>query len=92
MLIDKDAIPYSRGLVKGMELANKIVIDTIPAIDAVEVVHATWANNLSKDGYVISHIEKPNICCACGLGSELKSLFCPKCGAKMDGRKQEVPQ
>jgi DNA-directed RNA polymerase subunit RPC12/RpoP len=56
-------------------------IDSIPAVDAVEVVHGRWAWD-TEDIYKCSN---------CGEKSHVKEVmgqpdwgYCPNCGAKMD--------
>ncbi len=69
----------------------------IPAADVVEVKHGWWIDSAGQKclpnqrGYVIS--EYPLYCSKChwyldgGKSAErgLSGLFCPHCGAKMDG-------
>lgn len=54
-------------------------IDTIPRVDAVEVVHGRWI--VPK----IPHITVVGICSECGKMSDRNYNFCPNCGADMRG-------
>ena len=63
------------------------VIESIPPVDAVPMVHARWVRSEDGDGIV---------CTACGedycdmvVGCNPKEWkFCPVCGAKMDGERR----
>ena len=69
------------------------LVNGIPAVDAVPVVHARWKS------YCVPHWTKryddngdpeykyhdEHVCSACGRRTVIKENFCPKCGAKMDG-------
>lgn len=64
-------------------------IKSIPAVDAVEVVHAYWKHVHDDDCYWSE-------CSNCGgdmplnrYRQEWESLVCPTCGARMDGRKED---
>ena len=53
------------------------LLETAPAVDAVEVVHGRWI----KDGDVV-------VCSECGeehAWDEYRATFCEDCGARMDG-------
>jgi len=55
------------------------IIDSIPAVDAVEVRHGKWnIGGMFDDFYVCSY---------CGFKHPITAAFnyCPNCGAKMDG-------
>lgn len=62
-----------------------------PAVDAVEVRHGRWTRKrtVEHDGELY--------CSLCGEAAlfidwreEWKSNFCPYCGARMDGRREDV--
>ena len=58
-----------------------------PRVDAVEVVHARWIRR------IVDH-EKPGYfkeeCSICGFdGDAYAFLYCPNCGAKMDGGNED---
>ena len=61
------------------------VIDNIPAVDAVEVVHGRWEMGVDEGDYdygtcsVCGYNEYNAFCCL------LPHNYCPNCGAKMDG-------
>lgn len=62
------------------------VIQGMPTVDAVPVVHGQWKEDPSGYGFWI--------CSACGFVSEASAAdmlykFCPVCGAKMDGKDGE---
>lgn len=54
-------------------------IESVPAIDVVEVVHGRWETRMLGDdvGYR---------CSACHLTSDWDTPYCPQCGALMDGK------
>ena len=52
-------------------------------IDAVPVVHGEWIPVDIGDGNPGVNLE----CSHCGRWVKQKEMFCPKCGAKMDGGK-----
>ena len=57
----------------------RFLVDSQPAIDAVEVVHGWWVDN----GIPESVLSK---CSVCGFPCGAYSFnYCPNCGAKMDG-------
>ena len=73
----------------GIRCGSCWVDDTIgflqesPTVDAVEVVHGRWVRR------IVDH-EKPGYwkeeCSICGFdGDAYAFLYCPSCGAKMDG-------
>lgn len=76
----------SRDYDKTVELLNEL-----PAIDAVPVVHARWiySGDMDSDG------NSQGYCSRCGAGdkhrADLKNLvpYCWKCGARMDGKREE---
>ena len=68
-------------------------IKAIPAADVVEVRHERW--DLAKDPFGAGYVK----CSRCGYkhcpeyypdGSAIMHLFCPSCGAKMDGGQDDV--
>lgn len=65
-------------------------IDTIPRVDAVEVVHGRW-EEMHYEGGILDGTNFDR-CSVCGYervfdDPALKTVFkyCPNCGAKMDG-------
>lgn len=73
------------------------VIDGLPAVDAVEVKHARWIPSAvhemkDKQGGLVGEA----YCSECKLYStQLTSYgyvgydYCPRCGARMDGRRED---
>lgn len=67
-------------------------LDGIPAVDAVEVVHAYWVNGHESRW---QNVSDTYTCSVCGepatkaFGTSVKSRYCPWCGARMDGRREE---
>lgn len=84
------------GLIRRAELFNELapvqtlgeayaVIQGLPEVDAVEVVHGRWETDgmMMDDGeYLMTR------CTACGEAYEYgyNMPYCPNCGAKMDGK------
>lgn len=56
-------------------------IEKIPAVDAVEVVHGNWKYRMEYEDFVDAD------CSVCGNTSLYMYKYCPNCGAKMDGGK-----
>ena len=54
-------------------------LNTLPTVDAVEVVHGTWENEQ------IGFMYYDATCSACKSHNNSASNYCPHCGAKMDG-------
>lgn len=86
------ATSYNEGFLNALKRAS-VMIAAQPAIDAVPVVHGN---------YTLAFSEEENVwkCSNCGdywllndgtpFDNEMN--FCPKCGARMDGKKnEEVP-
>lgn len=69
------------------DLINEIVFDALcsdePYVNAVPVVHGEWIPVDIGDGNPGVNLE----CSHCGRWVKQKEMFCPKCGAKMDGGK-----
>ena len=71
-----------------MQTATKLLIDKVPTIDAVPVVHGRWI-----DMYEDETTEGLWRCSVCGSDryfdiltpEECGCYYCPNCGAKMDG-------
>jgi hypothetical protein len=70
------------------------LVNGIPAVDAVPVVHAHWIEttipaNTTGHGGVGQDKKKGWLCsnCRCAFDAELLwcDHYCPNCGAKMDG-------
>lgn len=59
-----------------------------PAADVVKVVHGEWIFEhdpvIDPKRYFVRIV-----CSCCGLKTGEVSNFCPKCGAKMDGEREE---
>lgn len=80
-LIDLDKIKpmdFPSNEMDGLDVVR--YLNTLPTVDAVEVVHGRWEHN--EYGLQCSK-------CACdslynGFNHPVKSTFCPNCGAKMD--------
>ena len=78
----------------GIETAKEIT-ENLPAVDAVEVVHARWVKMM---GMMPPEYHGHYECSQCrwhmkGLRNswtrEEELLYCPGCGAKMDGERRE---
>ena len=66
------------------ELAEDLILSA-HTIDAVPVVHSYWEDKeMQPNGVVCKWI-----CSACGKNSLKDSSYCPHCGAKMDGGKDD---
>ena len=96
-LIDANAIPWEEYYVPDpdsnvqwdykKELSViKPVVDQMPTVDAVEVVHGRWIER--KEIFSENEGEVDAIGCSeCGKSQRkyLRTNYCPNCGAKMDG-------
>lgn len=64
-----------------------------PTVDAVEVVHGWWKGYVHsalvrwKDGEPVWADRNVYRCSRCDFGTIAKHNYCPNCGAKMDGGK-----
>ena len=56
----------------------EVMIDSMPAADVAPVVHGRWIKDIPM-GYRCSRSD-------CRCLSVCKTPYCPKCGAKMDGK------
>ena len=86
-LIDANALPmykvkivHSFGIVEG-SVVFPDDIKKAPTIDAVPVVHARWREPWPYHTGVI--------CGKCETHAARKHHYCPSCGAKMDGGRDE---
>ena len=57
-------------------------IDSVPAVDAVEVVHGLWETIESRK-YLGC------LCSNCQKWFDAETNYCPNCGAKMDGGNED---
>ena len=68
----------------------KDLIDGVPTVDAVPVVHGRWIDN--KDSIIGEIIERN--CSVCGQRTtglyDHFFPYCPNCGAKMDGERRDI--
>ena len=80
-LIDRDELVDSLGI-SDMEIFAKEVIGDAPLVDAVEVKHGRWE-------WYEALVNPYALCSNCGCGLDkrdaLNFVYCPYCGAKMDG-------
>lgn len=60
------------------------VIKRLPAADVAEVVHAKWIPFHSEAAGDIQY------CSACDIGFDARMDYCPHCGARMDGWKEDA--
>lgn len=78
---------------KASEVAREIFaeIDRIAKLsaDAVEVRHGEWIKDIREWATYANRSQYEYICSACGESELDMSLFCPNCGAKMDGERKE---
>lgn len=94
-LIDANALPVYQRTIRyntGEYVQEYVLaydVRTAPTIDAVEVVHGRW---VKAHGMMPPEYHHRHVCSVCDgwalqdyFGRERFSLFCPHCGAKMDG-------
>ena len=66
-----------------IQTATKLLIDKVPTLDAVPVVHGRW---IAVGGNHHTRISQCTNCCA---KYDFRSNYCPNCGAKMDGERKD---
>ena len=62
----------------------------VPTADAKEVKHGQW--NTVLDESILEHYNNDVdifACSICGIKSKRPTIFCPSCGARMDGGVKE---
>lgn len=76
---------HGSGIYGEMEIVLIEDISLAPAVDAVPVVHGRWAPTI-VEVYVDGGFRTgaPH-CTICHKQAHRRTLFCPNCGAKMDG-------
>lgn len=63
--------------------AIRAFLRTVPAVDAVEVVHGEWVHHYYDSG---EPIDDKWYCSECHMcNGHRRTWYCPHCGAKMDG-------
>ena len=60
------------------------LVDDEPTVDVQEVKHGEWKDKY-KSG---TTIKEGVVSSCCDMWNERKSLYCPNCGARMDGDKE----
>lgn len=82
-LIDADKLDW---WYKGRNIRH--VIDDAPTVDAVPVVHGRWSD--AGFGELPKHAPYGWACSACGgISFNNEYIYCPNCGAKMDGERKD---
>ena len=61
-------------------------IDSVPAVDAVEVVHGRWEKRKIIDWVGTKICFR---CTECKTHWDVNTNYCPNCGAKMDGGNED---
>ena len=59
------------------------IVDSIPSADVAPVVHGKWEDSIAKYGILIHK------CSVCNKYSHMAYNYCPNCGVKMDGGKDD---
>ena len=83
-----DAMPKNDEL---LSVDVRRIICESPIIDAEPVRHGQWETKvytIESDGWITEYREE--VCSECGEGQIGISNYCPNCGAKMDGGKQDA--
>ena len=83
----KDKLIYASAARKAILKADPKLaycIDSIPSVDAVEVVHGRWI-----DAYGIPKSKCENCGVAFSRVMDGDCYYCPNCGAKMDGGNED---
>ena len=75
----------------------KEIVDQMPTVDAVEVVHGWWEKytddkfmGYGADGRIRYRKVYSYKCSKCWNYTAVKHNYCPNCGAKMDGGDEDV--
>ena len=73
--------------------ANKITarIMAAPVVDVVEVRHGEWVEHIEKPQWLDDDVDIYYECSVCGALVIGETPYCPSCGAKMDGGKENEP-
>lgn len=82
-------IEQSKGLMRSVFVAIKCFVEQMPTVEAVEAVHGRWEREHDGGRFVCSN------CRSVKVSYEMLSFFistgrwkyCPNCGAKMDGER-----
>lgn len=61
-------------------------IDTLPAVDAVPVVHGKWLNSVAGEKIIKCSKCKTQYYVGATKENTKQYKFCPNCGARMDGK------
>lgn len=74
-----------------LSMINKVVYEELeraPLPDVREVKHAQWMDHAAR--YRVGNIVREYVCSNCYyVSSDDEMKYCPECGAKMDGGKNE---
>ena len=65
-------------------------LQKLPTADVKEVKHGQW--NTVLDESILEHCNNDVdifACSICGIKSKRPTIFCPSCGARMDGKEAE---
>lgn len=65
----------------GVFVEAKLTLDAMPTIDAVPVVHGEWIYE-QRGKWIYAK------CNLCGKVQDVRSNYCPNCGAKMKGEQE----
>ena len=79
-LIDANDV-YALFDVNGFARLHVGDIDTIPRVDAVEVVHGRWIYTEDTE----FELDDYWLCSKCNKHTYFQTNYCDNCGAKMDG-------
>ena len=66
----------------GVFVEAKLTLDAMPTIDAVPVVHGYWIYE-QRGRWIYAK------CNLCGKVQDVRSSYCPNCGAKMRGERKD---
>lgn len=81
-----DAYRANPDFVRGITYAREL-FDRVPLEDVAPVVHGWWETNSDRPDTLICSI------CKCGfdMWKHDSHNYCPNCGARMDGGKNDAP-
>ena len=66
------------------------LIKEAPTADVVEVRHGYWIERIEKPSWLEDDVEVYYDCSECGTSHwSIMPPYCPECGAKMDGGKED---